>query len=53
MEKKYPNMEFDESMFEKGFQLLDMNKDGKINIEDIRMIVINKCKREKLYVGKK
>ena len=28
-------------------------KDGTINVEDIKMIVINKSKKEKLYVGKK
>ena len=32
MAKKHPNMKFDEKMFEKGFSLLDVNKDGFVNL---------------------
>ena len=53
MSKKYPNREFDESMFEEGFKRLDVNKDGTISLEDIVLIVRNKCKREGLYAGDK
>ena len=53
MAKKYPNREFDESMFEMGFSKLDVNNDGKISLEDIKLIVLNKCKREGLYIGGK
>ena len=53
MAKKHPGSKFNEEMFDKGFKTMDVNKDGTINIEDIKMIVINKCKKEKLYVGKK
>ena len=40
-------------MFEKGFTKMDVNKDGTVNLEDLKLIVRNKCKREGLYTGKK
>ena len=49
MAKKYPNKEFSEEWFEKGFQKLDMDKDGTLNIEDLKIIVLEKVKRENLY----
>ena len=52
MDKKYPGKEFNEANFEKGFSRMDVNKDGKINIEDIKIIVLKKVKKENLYVGK-
>ena len=52
MEKKYPGKQFDESAFEKGFGRMDVNQDGKLDIADIRTIVMKKVKRENLYIGK-
>ena len=31
---------------------MDSNKDGLVNLEDIRQMVKSKVKRENLYVGK-
>ena len=53
MAKKCPDKNFNDEMFEKGFRRMDMNKDGVVNIEDIKLIVRNRCKREGLYVGNK
>ena len=50
MAKKYPNREFSEEHFEKGFQKMDMDKDGRLNIDDLKLIVLEKVKKEKLYV---
>ena len=52
MELKYPDKkhQFSEKAFEKGFKLLDVNKDGQLDFEDIRIIVEKKVKRENLYV---
>ena len=52
MEKKYPNKEFSEVAFERGFTKLDVDKDGELTVKDIKAIVLNKVKRENLYVGK-
>ena len=52
MAKKYPDKKFDEASFEKGFARLDANRDGSVNIEDIKLIVLKKVKKENLYVGK-
>ena len=52
MAKKHPDRKFDEAAFEKGFSKLDANRDGSVNIEDIKLIVLKKVKRENLYVGK-
>ena len=52
MAKKYPDKEFSEKHFEKGFDTMDVNKDGKIDIEDIRLIVMKKVKTENLYRDK-
>ena len=38
-------------MFELGFRKMDVNKDGKLDIDDIKLIVLKKVKRENLYVG--
>ena len=55
MELKYPKSKderyrFSDKNFEKGFKFLDVNKDGKLDLEDIRIIVEKKVKRENLYV---
>ena len=55
MELKYPDktdkrFTFSEKNFEKGFKMLDVNKDGKLDLEDIKIIVEKKVKRENLYV---
>ena len=50
--KKCPDREFSEVHFERGFQKLDMDKDGRLNIEDLKLIVLEKVKRENLYAGK-
>ena len=55
MDLKYPDKTnkkfcFSEKNFEKGFKLLDVNKDGKLDLEDIKIIVEKKVKRENLYV---
>ena len=52
MQKKYPDKEFNEKYFEKGFARIDVNKNGKIDINDIRQIVKKKVKKENLYIGK-
>ena len=52
MELKYPDKKFSEKAFEKGFQKLDVNRDGKLDLEDIRIIVEKKVKKENLYVKK-
>ena len=43
---------FSEENFQKGFRMMDTTKDGKVDIQDIRMITLNKVKRENLYTGK-
>ena len=50
MEKKYPGKKFSEEAFEQGWMKLDVTRDGKINIDDIRLIVERKVKRANLYV---
>ena len=52
MEKKHPGKKFSEEAFEKGWLKLDVTRDGKINYEDIRVIVEKKVKKENLYVKK-
>ena len=52
MEKKYPDKRFSEQAFEKGFDRLDVTKDGKLTIADIRLIVLKKVQKENLYIGK-
>ena len=52
MAMRHPGKEFSEENFEKGFARMDVNKDGKVNLEDIRIIVLKKVKKENLYVGK-
>ena len=52
MEKKHPGKPFHEENFEKGFACMDVNKDGKLDVDDIKLMVLNKVKKEKLYVGK-
>ena len=52
MAKKYPDKKFSEAAFEQGFNKLDANRDGQVNIEDIKLIVMKKVKKENLYVGK-
>ena len=47
--KKHPGVPFNEENFQKGFAMLDQTKDGKITIEDIRQITLNKVKEENLY----
>ena len=49
LQKKYPNVPFDEEAFLKGFKMLDATSDGKVNRDDIRKITINRLKRESLY----
>ena len=51
LSKKYPGVPFCEKSFEQGYRLMDKNKDGLINIEDIKDIVKDKVKAEKLYSG--
>ena len=50
--KKFPGVPFSEENFQKGFRMMDTTKDGKVDIQDIRMITLNKVKRENLYTGK-
>ena len=45
-------MEFSEKHFERGYKHLDLNKDGKIRLDDIRKVVLHKVQRENLYVPK-
>ena len=52
MEKRHPGVPFSEENFEKGFKWMDVNKDGKLDTEDIRILVLKKVKKERLYVGK-
>ena len=52
LEKKHPDMQFSEEAFERGFKLMDVNKDGNLDILDIRLMVLKKVQRENLYVGK-
>ena len=52
MKKKHPNMKFNEEMFSKGFEKLDVNKNGKIDVEEIRKITLAKVQKEKLFVAK-
>ena len=52
MAKKHPDVKFSEEAFQQGFRKLDTNKNGRIEIEDIKLIVMKKVKRENLYVGK-
>ena len=52
LSKKHPDVKFDEANFQKGFRKLDANKNGVIEFEDIKLIVMKKVKKENLYVGK-
>ena len=52
LELKHPNIPFNEKNFEKGFVAMDVDKSGKLTIKDIRLIVLNKVKKENLYAGK-
>ena len=49
LNKKFPGVPFDEEAFEKGYNRMDTNKDGIISREDVRIITINKLKRENLF----
>ena len=51
MEKKHPGIPFSEKMFEKGFARLDVDKDGKITLNDVKIITLAKVKKENLYIG--
>ena len=42
LKKKHPGVQFSEEHFLKGFQKLDSNKDGILNIEDLKIIVLEK-----------
>ena len=50
LHKKHPGKKFSEEAFEQGWMKLDVTRDGKINIDDIRLIVERKVKRANLYV---
>ena len=52
MAKKHPDKEFSEEMFERGFRVMDVNKDGRLDLDDIRLMVLKKVQKENLYVGK-
>ena len=52
MRKKFPDKQFDEKAFEKGFSFMDVDKDGSIDKLDIRLLVLKKVKSENLYIGK-
>ena len=47
--KKFPGVPFSEENFQKGFRMMDTTKDGKVDIQDIRMITLNKVKRESFH----
>ena len=47
--KKFPGVPFSEEDFQIGFSALDTNKDGKINIDDIRDITMKKVKEENMF----
>ena len=49
MHKKFPGVPFSEEDFQKGFAAIDTTKDGKVNIDDIRDITMNKVKKENLF----
>ena len=51
MEKKHPGIPFSEKMFEKGFARIDVDKDGKITLNDVKIITLAKVKKENLYIG--
>ena len=51
MEKKHPGVPFSEKMFERGFARMDANKDGKITLDDVKIITLAKVKKENLYIG--
>ena len=42
MNKKFPNVPFNEEAFQKGFGELDTTKDGSVTIDDIKMITMRK-----------
>ena len=48
---KHPGVPFSEENFEKGFKWMDVNKDGKLDEQDIKEIVLKKCKKHGVYVG--
>ena len=50
--KKHPDVKFDEANFQLGYRKLDKNKNGVIELDDIKQIVLKKVKKENLYVGK-
>ena len=51
MANKLPTQEFDEEQFDFGFKVLDTNEGGTIKIDDIKAIILKKCKEENLYIG--
>ena len=52
MEKRHPGVPFNDENFEKGFKWLDVNKDGRLDSDDIKIMVLKKVKKEGLYTGK-
>ena len=52
LELKHPGVPFNEENFEKGFVQMDVDKNGKLTIKDIRLIVLAKVKKANLYSGK-
>ena len=53
MKKKFPGVPFCEQSFERGFRFMDSNKDGVVNVEDIKEIVKAKVIKENLYNDEK
>ena len=53
MAKKLPREKFDEASFNLGFNDLDTNHGGTINLEDIKAVILKKCKEDNLYIGSK
>ena len=51
LEKRHPGVPFHEANFDKGFKWMDVNKDGKLDICDIKIMVLKKVKKEGLYIG--
>ena len=53
LHKKYPGVPFSEEHFQLGFSAMDTTKDGKVDIDDIYLITLNKVKKENLFIGNK
>ena len=51
-QKLHPGTQFSEEAFMKGFAMLDRNKDGQLNIDDIIIIVRAKCIKTDTYASK-